>query len=240
MKKITFYLVFFIGITLNAQVGIGNTDPKTELDIEGAISLRDGGTISLVDGTNSNVTLPLVGGVLYSHYRITGPTAYFEIESIIPVTGSDGQMVTLQNTTTQIMGIIHNNGGPAANRILIPSEQDLFLTGRYSSITLMYSDAQNRWIVQNKLNDITAWYYPATNILSGNTYNLTLTVPGCTSFSSVSVSLIGDWGTSPSDDITIHHVEARTGEVTFVVSNNTSGFFGTDYIGMDFIVTVIN
>lgn len=231
-----------ITFTITAQVGIGTTSPTTQLDIDGAASLRDGGTLTLTDGNNNNIVLPLTAGVTYSNYRITGPTALFSIRSIVPVTASDGQIIILQNTTTQVMAIRHNIGGPAANRILIPSEQDLFLTGRYSSITLMYSDAQNRWIVQDKLSDETIWYYPPIDINASTTYNLTATIPNCNSFSSVTVCLSGDWSlaTQPTDEITIHHIEARTGEVRFVVSNNTGVFFGTDYLAMDFIISVRN
>lgn len=248
MKKLinlknTVFLFTLLAFSMSyAQVGIGTTNPSTQLDVEGAVSLREGGAITLVNGTNNNIVLPLTAGTVYSNYRITGPTGFFTIRSIVPATAADGQIVTLQNTTTQVMILEHNVGGPGANRIFIPGEEDLVLTGRYSSVTLMYSDNQNRWIVQNKLNDVTSWYYPPTDILAATTYNLTATIPNCTSFSSVSVSLVGDWSaaTQPTDEITIHHIEARNGEVRFVVSNNTGFFGGSDYLGMDFIITVIN
>ncbi|MFD2914409.1 hypothetical protein [Psychroserpens luteus] len=247
MKKLinlkTIVLVFALANLsfIYAQVGIGTTTPRTQLDINGAISTKDGGLLTLTNGNNNNIALPSTSGVIYSNYRITGPTAFFTITGLIPVTGADGQIVTLQNTTNQIMVIEHNIGGAAANRILIPSEQDLILTGRYSSITLMYSSAQNRWIVQNKLSDTTYWYYPPSNIDANTTYNLTATIPSCNSFSSVNVSLIGDWGGTIGNNITIHSVEARTGEVRFVISNNTGIFGGgTDYLNMDFIISVNN
>lgn len=243
-SSIQFQILFFCLLstfTITAQVGIGTTTPSTQLDINGAVSIRDGGTLTLTNGNNDNIILPLTAGVAYSNYRITGPTAFFSIRSIAPVGASDGQIVVLQNTTNQVMGVRHNISGVAANRILIPSELDLFLSGRYSSITLMYSDAQNKWVLQDKLADETVWYYPPIDIDANTTYNLTAFIPNCTRFSSVTVCLSGDWSlaTQPTDEITIHHVEARTGQVRFVVSNNT-GFFGTDYLGMDFMISVRN
>ncbi len=81
------------------------------------------------------------------------------------------------------------------------------------------------------------WVYPPTNINSNTTYNLTATIPGVTSSSSVFVNLYGDWATTPN--VTIHHVEAQTGAVRFRISNNTSGGGSINYTGMDFIITVI-
>jgi len=229
-----FILTFFLHLGLFAQVGIGTTAPTTTLDVNGAISLRDGGTLTLTNGNNNNINL---GTVPYSNYRIVGPTTVFNVNSLVPIAASDGQIITLQNTTNAVMVLRHDNGGTAINRIYVPAEEDLVITGRYASVSLMYSRVQSRWIVQNKLSDETIWIYPPSTISAFTTYNITATIPNCTPFSAVSVNLSGNWMVSPSDDITIHHVEARTGEVRFVVSNNT---FGTDYLGMDFIISVRN
>ncbi|MCX7547671.1 hypothetical protein OS188_06880 [Xanthomarina sp. F1114] len=233
------FLLFSLGAT--AQVGIGTTTPATTLDVNGALSLRDGGTLTLSNGNNNNITLPTTAGRVYSNYRIIGPTSTFRVRSIVPVAGVDGQVVILQNTTTQTMIISHDISGAANNRIYVPSEQDLSLTGRYSSVTLIYSNAQNRWIVQNKLSDETIWYYPPIDIDANTTYTITAGIPNCNRFSSVSVNLSGDWPTSPADDVTIHHVEARSGAVRFIVTNNTGAWGGgTNFIGMDFIISVRN
>src|SRR5690606_11439462 len=125
--------------------------------------------------------------------------------------------------------------------IYVPGEQDLILTSRYSSVALMYSRAQNRWVVQNKLSDENIWYYPPTNINANTTYTITAGIPNCNILSRVTVNLVGDWPVSPSNDITIHHVEARSGAVRFIVTNNTGVFGGgINYIGMDFIISVRN
>jgi len=153
MKRITkliqlqillFTLLF--SYTINAQVGIGNTDPATTLDINGSISIRDGGNIALSAG-NNDITLPLIGGQAYSNYRITGPLSDFNIDRIVPVTNSDGQIVVLQNTTAHNMTIRHNIGGTDVNSVYVPGGQNLTLQGQYSTVTLMYSDALSRWSI---------------------------------------------------------------------------------------------
>src|SRR5690606_31327759 len=234
--QILFILFLLFSLSTTAQVGIGTTTPSTTLDVNGAMSLRDGRTLTLVNGNNNNINL---GTVPYSNYRIIGPTTSFSVNSIIPTTASDGQIITLQNTTNASMIIRHNNGGLVNNRILVPSERNLELTGRYSSVTLMYSNAQNRWILQNKLSDETRYYTVPNNYEAGTIYNLTYNIPACTSTSIVSVNLLGDWsvGTQPWEEITIHHVEARTGQVRFILVNSS---WTTDYINMDFVISVRN
>ncbi len=86
------------------------------------------------------------------------------------------------------------------------------------------------------LTAISRWYYPPTNINANTTYTITANIAGVTWNSCCMVNLGGDWVTSPASNITIHHVEARTGQVRFIVSNNS---LFTNYLGMDFLITVI-
>jgi hypothetical protein len=80
---------------------------------------------------------------------------------------------------------------------------------------------------------IERWYINPANYGPGTTV-VTVTIANVTSTSNVSVSMVGDWATNPN--ITIAHVEARTGAVRFRVVNGTGG---TTYTGMDFMLTVI-
>lgn len=144
MKKITFLLIFVCSFGF-AQVGIGNVDPKTALDVTGALSLRQGSALALVNGVNNNANL---GTTPSSFYRITGPTAAFSLSGIIPVTTSDGQIVTLENTTAFNFTIAHETAtSTAANRIYCPGGTDLILSGQYSTVSLSYNATQARWIV---------------------------------------------------------------------------------------------
>jgi len=136
-------LIFLLSFNGFAQVGIGTTDPKTALDVSGALSLREGSVLSL-GNTNNNISL---GASLFSFYRITGPTAAFTISGLIPANGVDGQLLTLENTTSQAMTIVHNATSTAANRIYCPNSQDLILEGQYATLSLQYNVSQSRWTI---------------------------------------------------------------------------------------------
>ena len=141
-----FTLIFFLLFATSfAQVGINDANPRTTLDINGALSLREGGALTM--GTNNNnVSL---GAVPYSVYRISGPTGAFRIGGLQPVTDADGQMVVLENTTTHAMTIRHNAGSSAVNRIFVAGGRDLVLSGQYATVTLVYNTTHNRWVVTN-------------------------------------------------------------------------------------------
>jgi hypothetical protein len=143
MKKFIYVIALFTSV-MQAQVGIGNTDPKTAIDVTGALSLRQGTAINLANGVNNNISL---GTNPSSFYRITGPTAAFSISGIIPVTTADGQVITLENTTAQNFTITHDAVSTAANRIYCPGNTNFNLSGQYSTITLTYNASQTRWIV---------------------------------------------------------------------------------------------
>lgn len=150
MKKLNSTTTYFSSVflllfclSLNAQVGIGNLDPKTQLDVDGALSLREGTALALNNGLNSNLNL---GTTPYSSYRITGPTADFSIRSITPVTNADGQIVTLINTTTQDLTIV-NDSGSVTSRIYNPGGVDILITGQYSTVTLQYNTSVDKWFL---------------------------------------------------------------------------------------------
>ncbi|WP_461304697.1 hypothetical protein [Aureisphaera sp.] len=141
------FIMFATWGVMHAQVGIGNTNPKTTLDIDGGLSLREGPTLALNNGFNNDVPL---GTEAYSFYRITGPTGPFGISGIIPESGSDGQILTLQNTTDHQMFLYHDFFiSSADNRIYCPDEETLSLVGKYATVTLQYNATYSRWIVLN-------------------------------------------------------------------------------------------
>lgn len=144
-----------IAFSLNSfsQVGIGTTDPKTQLEVDGALSLREGSALTLSNGSNTDINL---GTTPYSVYRITGPTTAFQIGSIIPETGADGQIVTLINSTSQNMTIVHTDPG-GVRRIFCPDEVDVVLTGRYSSATFQYNASITKWILVQTLGGTDDW-----------------------------------------------------------------------------------
>jgi len=152
--KLTLILINILLVQSNfAQVGAGTTSPTTGLDINGALSLREA-SLNLINGSNNNVSL---GATPYSLYKISGPTGDFSISGILPVTGSDGQVITLENDTDTTMTLVHDATSTSANRIVCPGERNLTLSGRHSSVTFQYSKAQSRWIIashsDNRMGD---------------------------------------------------------------------------------------
>lgn len=156
MRKITFkpqniltlILFFYISIAF-AQVGINTTDPKSTLDVNGALSLREGSALNLQNGDNVNIDL---GSTVYSQYRITGPTEDFNILSFLSPAGTsaaDGQLLTLINTTNHTMKMVHNQGsnGNPQRRIYCAGERDFVLNGKNAVVTLQYNTSESRWIV---------------------------------------------------------------------------------------------
>ena len=144
LKKIyTVILCFFLlGQTVSAQVGINiaTNDPKTTLDVGGAISLASS-TITLTKPNNYNI---VVGD--FSLVNIVGPNADFNINTIKPAIGADGQIVTFVNTTNHTMKVLHNSG-VSINSVYCPYGTAIILSGMYSTVSMQYNETQKRWIV---------------------------------------------------------------------------------------------
>lgn len=146
-----FYSTLFVFCFLSngySQVGIGNTDPKSALDVSGALSLREGPALLL---TNNNENIEL-GTTIYSIYRVTGPTGDFNILSFNTpegISANDGQLLTLINTTPFKMTLVHDVGsvGNPQRRIYCPNGGNLVLEGQNATVTLQYNTFLERWVV---------------------------------------------------------------------------------------------
>ncbi len=232
-QRLTFVfycLLSLFSFNVFAQVGIGTTDPKTTLDINGALSLREGAALSLGDNNNNNINL---GVTVYSFYRITGSNNAFSIDGIVPVANADGQILVLQNTRGGSMTVKHESlSSTDVNRIYIPGEKDFLLPGKFTTITLQYNDLLGRWVLQNKLNSIETWYH-TQNIVSG--YNTcTATIPQATIGSSVSVNFLGPIDSSISNHFFMEYIEAKAGQVVFRIYNDS----GNTYNNINFAITI--
>ncbi|NGX84155.1 hypothetical protein [Aequorivita sp. KMM 9714] len=126
-------------------MGIGTETPTTTLDINGALSLREGSSLNLNNSTHIDISL---GSTQYSQYLITGPdNGAFSIDGISRInSAADGQIVRLINTTNRKMTIVHNSSGNAS-KIICPSNTNLVLGGKNTSVTLQYSKALSKWTV---------------------------------------------------------------------------------------------
>lgn len=138
-------LISMFSVAAYGQVGINTTDPTTTLDVNGSLSLR-AGTLSMTNGNNNNIDL---GDSPLSVYRIEGPTNSFKVSGLMPVESADGQMITLINTTEEIMTIRHNTASTPDQRILCPGADDIVLEGQFATVTLIYSAVDSRWFVTN-------------------------------------------------------------------------------------------
>lgn len=126
------------------------------------------------------------------------------------------------------------NGNLRLNGAFMPDNQ-AGTSGRV--LTSTGSDTAPAWGAEIiNVNNIQTFLTTAMTLDSWTTYVVTFPVPGMTNEGTAIVNLSGDWMTSLSDNVTIHHVEARTGEIRFIISNNNSF---TSYIGVDFTITII-
>lgn len=103
------------------------------------ITIQKEGSLVLANGANSNITLPAATWV-----AITGPTGAFSVSGFGSPT--NGQCITLYNTTAQNMTITNDATSTAANRILTLTGADVALTGT-SLAHFRYSAASSRWIL---------------------------------------------------------------------------------------------
>lgn len=145
---------------LNNRIGVKNVIlPNSVLDVAGDLALREGPALALPNSATPAATL--TAGNEFSHFRVTGPTVPFTLQTISG--GNDGQVLTLVNTTGQIMSIANNN---VANGILTGTGGNLTgLTTGNSTVTLIYNASLTRWIVTSfsGLTDTRDWR------LTGNT-----------------------------------------------------------------------
>ncbi len=179
MKKVYLLLsaiALFGTAVAQKNVGINTNDPKSTFDVNGNLALREGPSLVLSNGgssggVNDNIVLPDITGltgVKASFYRITGPTAAFSIYGVVPNSGADGQLVTLMNTTTNVMTVKNNASSIAANSIKTLSGTDMVTVAGMSSITLQYNKTDTRWYVTGSENfTVSSTSLPTKDIVPG-------------------------------------------------------------------------
>ena len=123
------------------NIGINESNPKTSLDLDGSFSrsigLTDIGDVASINDLAIDLSNSLV--------RITGPSVFSP--SITGMTsGSDGQMLTLINLSSQTITFEHDNtGSSASNRFLLGGSSSISIV-QYESINFIYSSSDSRWI----------------------------------------------------------------------------------------------
>ena len=135
-KLLLFTLASFVfGITNAQNVGVGTASPSSKLDVNGDLSLREGSAISVSAGSNT-ITLPSGKN---SVYRLTGASGAFTIVGLS--TGNDGTLLTLINTTGQIMTVANSS------TVQTNTGADIVAVGSSSTVTLIYNTSLAKWIV---------------------------------------------------------------------------------------------
>lgn len=132
--------------------GINTLQPRTALDIKGALSLRANSTLvdPLVNGANHNIVVDyytLVSSTFEgtSFYRITGPTGAFSISGFDRP--NNGRLLHVFNTTAQQMTITNQAGSSAANQITTLTGADVVLRAGTSAATFIYDSVTSKWIL---------------------------------------------------------------------------------------------
>ena len=127
-------------IYTNGFVGIGNNAPGLTLDIAGDIALRE----TASNTTTTPITNFGAGTFNTSFYTFNGQVSDFTINTIAQP--SDGKVLVLQNATSFNMTLINESASAIGVAVRTMTGSDLTLTGQ-STVTLIYSASENRWIV---------------------------------------------------------------------------------------------
>ena len=111
-----FLFIFFgwkattsVAQNMGVKLNVGES-ANTTLDVNGAVSFREGTALTLINGVNNDINLVTD----YSFYRIAGPTAAFSITGFS--NGKNGRLLTVVNTTTQTMTVSSATGSVAARQ----------------------------------------------------------------------------------------------------------------------------
>ncbi len=213
------------GLLVEGNTGIGTVAPIKKLDVRGDIQVGD----PVIWSSAAQDRIINFGDPNYVYIgergaddrmELRGGRFYFNV-------GNVGIGTALASERLDVVGNVKFSGALMPNNLAGNVGQVLKSAG---------AGAAPVWGPQ--MNGITAvekWYLGPQNFNANTTYTFTVTgVTGCDTYASVVVNLNGEWATQPN--VTIHHVEARNGEIKFRISNNT---LLTNYIGMDFNILVI-
>ncbi|MBK9736578.1 MAG: hypothetical protein IPO92_17105 [Saprospiraceae bacterium] len=138
------------------NVGIGNTDPKAKLDVSGDLILKSA-TLTLADGNTVDLD---VNTNKYNHYKLTGPTANFQISGIMAA--EQDRIVTLYNRTGHSLEIYNDYATADPEKRILTGTGGTFAVYPGGSVSLKYDNTINKWEI------ITSHYNSLDNFGSGN------------------------------------------------------------------------
>jgi hypothetical protein len=142
MKNISvLYFIFFCTSLFAQDIGLKlpvSTLPNTTLDVNGSVAFQEGGALILANGVNSNVILSD-----FNHFRITGPTSDFSITGFN--NGKDGRILTLLNTTSNILTLSHLGASLPENQINTSGTS--VALGPNGVAILTYNTTLSQWVL---------------------------------------------------------------------------------------------
>jgi hypothetical protein len=148
MKKSAFFYlllsaIFLVKIATGQNIGIGHNVAEGLLDINGDIVLRSA-DITLEDGTTLSVN---VESNPFSNYRISGPTAAFNIAGISY--SPDGKLLSFYNRSGHTMTILHESiEAEPSERIHTGTGYSIAVPDK-ASISFIYDGGAQRWVVRS-------------------------------------------------------------------------------------------
>ena len=131
-------LILFTQYLTAQSIGIKTIAPLATLDINGSVAIREGGPLSIANGTNNDVTIDTM-----SFYRITAPTAVFTVTGFS--NGYDGRVLILINATSYAMTLKHQVTSSAANQINTGGSDAVLAANGVA--TLMYNATLTKWML---------------------------------------------------------------------------------------------
>jgi hypothetical protein len=155
-NKLTLIAIWIIAAhNLFAQnVGIGTTDPRAKLDVAGDLILKSAELI-LVDGNTLDLDITTQK---YNHYKLTGPTANFQISGIVQA--EQDRIITLYNRTGQSLEIYNDYATADPEKRILTGTGGTLAVYPGGSVTLKYDTAINKW-------EITASHYNSLDYFGG-------------------------------------------------------------------------
>ncbi|MBK7809310.1 MAG: hypothetical protein IPJ51_23950 [Saprospiraceae bacterium] len=138
------------------NVGISTTDPRATVDVAGDLILKSAELI-LADGNTLDLDITTQK---YNHYKLTGPTANFQISGIMAA--EQDRIVTLYNRAGHSLEIYNDYATADLEKRILTGTGGTFAVYPGGSVTLKYDTAINKW-------EITASHYNSLdNFGSGN------------------------------------------------------------------------
>lgn len=157
----------------------------------GLVAIRKS-TLTLANGANNNVTLPVSSAV-----TVTGPSAAFSLSGIASPT--NGMTARIINVTGFAFTVTHEGASStAANRITCPGGKDLVLQGN-AVLDLWYDSGTSRWIVAGQTSRVLTYTTNAMGTIGGGAQNvdptlgnhITMTLNGTPTLNATSVGPSG-------------------------------------------------